>query len=358
MTTNKKRSNKKTVLTIGLFLLIAVVIVVLFIFTTNRTTQSQKLEETQILMDTPVTLTLYGANEKTLRTDKNEAFALFSKIDKLSTRYDIIEGNIGYINSESGKSITIDPLLAEQLETAIAYSQKTDNQFNIALGKLIDLWQKKEIKNTLPTEDEISLSLKNTDSSEILLADNRLTIPEGMVLDLGAVSKGYAIEKTGQLLNAKQHLTGAIINGGGNVKVLGTPPGKDFYRIGIQDPREPDQLIGTTTLSHKNTISTSGDYQRYYTINGIKYPHIFSSRTGFPAKENVAVTVITQNGMLADILSTILYLLPYKEGLAFSENLPFKVEVLWISKDLKITKTTGFTFALEDEKGHYIYETP
>ncbi|WP_162473870.1 FAD:protein FMN transferase [endosymbiont 'TC1' of Trimyema compressum] len=357
MTTNKKRSNKKTVLTIGLFLLIAV-IAVLFVFTTNRTSQSQKLEETQILMDTPVTLTLYGANEKTLRTDKNEAFALFSKIDKLSNRYDIIEGNIGYINSESGKTITIDPLLAEQLETAIAYSQKTDNQFNIGLGKLIELWKKKEIENTLPTEDEISLSLKNTDSSEILLADNRLSIPEGMVLDLGAVSKGYAIEKTWQLLNAKQHLTGAIINGGGNVKVLGTPPGKDSYRIGVQDPREPDQLIGTTTLTHEDTISTSGDYQRYYTINGIKCPHIFSSRTGFPAKENVAVTVITQNGMLADILSTTLYLLPYKEGLAFLENLLFKVEALWISKDLKITKTTGFPFALEDEKGHYIYETP
>ena len=357
MTTDDKRLNKKTVLTIGLFLLIAVIIV-LFVFTTNRTSHSQKLEETQILMDTPVTLTLYGRDEKTLRADKNEAFALFSKIDKLSTRYDIIPGNIGFVNSESGNKVTIDPLLVEQLETAISYSQKTDNQFNIALGKLIDLWKQKEIENTLPTENEISSALENTDSNLIVLAGNEVTIPQGMVLDLGAVSKGYAIEKSGQLLNEKQNLTGGIINGGGNVKVLGTPPGKDAYKIGIQDPRQPDQLLGTTTLNHEDTVSTSGDYQRYYTINDVKYPHIFSSRTGFPADENVAVTVITKNGMLADILSTILYLLPYQDSLSFVENLPFKVEALWISKDLKITKTADFPFVLADEKGHYTYETP
>ena len=350
MTNNNKKFNKKSTLNIILFFSI-VIIIVLFIFTINRTTKSQNLEETQILMNTPITLTLYGADEKILTTDKNEAFTLFSKIDKLSTRYDIIEGNIGYINKESGKTIIVDPLIVEQLETAITYSKKTNNQFNIALGKLIDLWKRKEIENILPTKDEINLSLKNIDISKILLENNKLTIPKDMILDLGAVSKGYAIEKIGQMLNAKQHLAGAIINGGGNIKVLGTPPGKNSYKIGIQDPRHPSQLIGTTILTHEETISTSGDYQRYYTINGIKYPHIFSSRTGFPANENIAVTVITKNSMLSDIISTILYLLSYEEGLIFLKNLPFKVEALWISKDLKITKTTDFLFTSKKQEG-------
>lgn len=357
MIKNEKKSNKKNIFIITLFYLITIIIV-LFVFIINRTSQSQFLEETQILMNTPITLTLYGYDKEILKADKNEAFALFSKIDKLSTRYDIIEGNIGYINSNSNKSIAIDPLLAEQLETAIDYNKKTNNQFNIALGKLINLWKKKEIENTLPTENEINLSLKNTDNNKILLKNNTLIIPEDMILDLGAVSKGYAVEKTSQLLSVKQHLTGAIINGGGNIKVLGTPPGKKFYKIGIQDPREPDQLIGTTTLTHEDTISTSGDYQRYYTINNIKYSHIFSNKTGFPANENIAVTVITQNGMLSDILSTVLYLLPYEEGIAFLKSLPFKVKALWISKDLKIIKTIDFQFTLTSKKGHYIYKIP
>lgn len=357
LATEHKRLNKKNLLAIGL-LIICLVIIVLFVLTTNRTSQSQKLEETQILMDTPVTLTLYGTDEQALREDKNKGFALFSKIDKISTRHDITQGNVGWINENAGQTLEVDPLISEQLDTAISYSQKTNNQFNIALGPLIDLWKEKEIENKLPSSEAIHEALKYTDSTAIELSNNTLTLPEGMVLDLGAVSKGFAIEKTGQLLAAEKNLTGAIINGGGNVKVLGIPPGKDSYTIGIQDPRKPDHLIGTTTLIDKDTISTSGDYQRYYTIDGVKYPHIFEPKTGFPSEENTAVSVITEDGTLADILSTILYLMPYEEGLAFLETLDFKVEALWISKDLVIKKTTGFPFVLDKEKGQYTYENP
>jgi len=141
----------------------------------------------------------------------------------------------------------------------------------------------------------------------------------GTQIDLGGIGKGYAVDSAVSVLK-QNGINSALINFAGNIYTFGTPPGKDSWVIGLQHPRESEGLLGTFEIKDK-AVSTSGDYEKFFTIEGKRYSHIIDPRTGNPVKGIVSVTVVTGNATRADALSTGVFVLGLEKGMDLIEQL-------------------------------------
>lgn len=328
-------------------------------FVVNKATPVSSLSESRLLMDTEFTITLYGSD---LKEAKEAVFRILSHIEKLSDsyrEYGEIPYNLYNLNNDpSEEGIVLDEDLYLQLKKGSYYYAPTKGEYNIGRFNLVTLWKSSEQENRLPTSEEIAVILKESSLSEVEFRDEDHSIKRSAVIkfDLGSVAKGYSIEKVYELLEGYDNIKGAVINGGGNIKVLGQKSAdKLSYNIGLQDPDNLENIIGTIALKGGEAISTSGSYQRYYTINNIRYSHILSGTTGFPSIYFKSVTVVTEDGTQSDMLSTVLYLLPLEKGREFLKGLDFKAEALWIDNDNVIHKSDGFVIDITNDKD-YKYE--
>jgi thiamine biosynthesis lipoprotein len=180
----------------------------------------------------------------------------------------------------------------------------------------------------------------DTGQSTVYLAE------EGMNLDVGAIAKGFATEIVAKEVAAKGMKSG-IISAGGNVRTIGAPLDgvRRRWGIGIQDPdasiflNDAQELLDVAFVNDAAVVS-SGDYQRYYVVDGEIFHHLIDPETLMPAKHYRAVTVIAKDAGIADLLSTELFLLPYGKSRALAESLE-DVEVLWVMPDSKVKTTDG-----------------
>ncbi|MGM9890525.1 MAG: FAD:protein FMN transferase [Floccifex porci] len=211
------------------------------------------------------------------------------------------------------------------------------SKFDITSGKLLSLWHTYRIEGIeknemgldglLPSEYEIQQDINCRGFDKIRIEGNTIELlDENIQLDLGGIAKGYASQKVKEALN-KAGCDNGFINAGGNVVLLSSK--EQGWKIGIQNPDESSSLLEIDTKEDVSIV-TSGDYQRYYTVNGTEYSHIIDPDTGYPATYNRSVTVITKDSSYADALSTLLFLLPIDQGLQIVNNLSFDVEVIWI----------------------------
>jgi thiamine biosynthesis lipoprotein len=197
-------------------------------------------------------------------------------------------------------------------------SRQSDGLFNPAIGQLIKLWQFDKIEDehyhfTLPDADKITQLLKQKPTmSDIIIQNTQIkSNNSALSLDFGAYAKGVAIEQMIRILK-KHQINNALINAGGDLKVLGTNNGK-AWRIGIKNPehsRNPkaDAIIAAIELKDKESLFTSGDYERFFDIQGKHYHHIIDPRTGYPALGTQSVTILTEDAALADAASTALFI--------------------------------------------------
>ena len=169
---------------------------------------------------------------------------------------------------------------------------------------------------------------------------------EGMVIDLGAIAKGYVADEIIKILE-ENNIKSAIVNLGGNVYVHGSKNGKDF-KVGIRDPFSQDaNAYFGIYKTQDESIVTSGVYERYFIKNGVRYHHILSTSTGYPIdNELMSTTILTKNSMVADALSTTTFALGVDEGLKLIENTP-GVEAIFVTKDKKVYITSGVNEKLE-----------
>ncbi len=139
----------------------------------------------------------------------------------------------------------------------------------------------------MPAKAEIAQALAKCGPEKYTLdvAGNTVTLAPGAQLDLGAVAKGYAVEQAAELLRRDKRVKTALINAGGNIKVLGSKEDGSPWKIGVQDPRNPQKVLGTLAVKDGTAIATSGDYQRYYEVDGKRYHHILDPRTGWSGLE-------------------------------------------------------------------------
>ncbi|MBP5985930.1 MAG: FAD:protein FMN transferase [Azonexus sp.] len=203
-----------------------------------------------------------------------------------------------------GKPLEVKPELAAFVREAQALSKQGDYLFDPGIGRLIKLWgfQSDEFKAELPPAAEIKAWLADKPSIAALDVDGNIVKSRNrqVALDFGGYLKGVALDRAAAILK-QQGIHNALINIGGNIMALGSKQGK-AWRVGIQHPRQPGPMA-TVTLADGEAIGTSGDYQRYFEVDGKRYAHLLDPRSGYPANHTQAVTVLIPPGPKAGTLS-------------------------------------------------------
>ena len=308
--------------------------------------------------DTVLEIMGYCKTQKEFDAWAEKAHQRFVELDHLYDIYNNYDGlnNIKTINDNAGKApIKVAPEIIDLISFSIEWYDKTPPLSNIALGAPLSIWHQYREAGIadpehaeLPPMDKLKAAAQHTDIHKVIVDKAASTVyledPE-MSLDVGTVAKGYATELIAQELKA-EGWTSFIVNAGGNVRVVGKPLDgvRQHWGIGITNPDKPDDMSDDATLDTvfctDMSVVTSGDYQRYYMVDGKRYCHIIDPNTLMPADRFRAVTIVTEDSGLAYYLDTILFVLPYEEGLAFIKTLP-GIEALWVFPDGTVKTTDG-----------------
>ena len=249
--------------------------------------------------------------------------------------------NLATVNRNAGgEPLEVEPELISFLLYAKEMYTTTDGEMNVMMGAVLRLWHdcreaasQDAAHASIPTEEELAHGMDHTDINALEIDPERNTVritdPEAS-LDVGALAKGYATERAAERLK-EAGAEGYVLNIGGNIRTIGTRPDGSGWTTGIKDPQDTDRFAAKVLLQDTSCV-TSGNYERYFTVDGVRYHHIIDKDTGMPAEYFSSVTVITRDSALADALSTALFCMPYEQGLALVEGLG-DVQVLWILPD-------------------------
>ncbi len=233
--------------------------------------------------------------------------AVLREFDRLHRAYHAWQpSELMTLNSaiSEGRPQQVSPELAAFVAEAKQFSQQGDYLFDPGIGQLIKLWgfQADEFKAEVPPAADIAAWLAQKPSiANLTITDNTIASSNRHVaLDFGGYLKGVALDRAAAILR-EQGIHNALINIGGNVMALGSKEGRK-WRVGIQHPRQPGPLA-TVELEDGEAIGTSGDYQRYFEVDGQRYAHLLDPRTGYPADHTQAVTILIPPGAKAGTLS-------------------------------------------------------
>ncbi len=233
------------------------------------------------------------------------------------------QSEINAINKRSGEGpVHVGPETLEVIARALYFSRVSKGAFDITWAVFRHVWDFNRSPPQLPSKKEIARLLPLVDYRKVVVDEGSSTVflrEKGMEIGLGGIAKGYAVGKASALL--KDHgAAGGLINAGGNMAAWGQKENGDAWTIGVQDPRNRERLLGVLKIT-EGSISTSGDYERYFILNGKRYHHILDPRTGFSAEGCQAVTVLCSDPTDADAVSTAAFVLGPKKGLRFVEEM-------------------------------------
>lgn len=291
----------------------------------------------------------------------DEAYDYIAEMEKLLST-NLAGSDVYRINQAAGKeAVKVSSATFAIIQEALSVAELSHGKFDISIGSVTNLWQIGSDNARKPSESEIKEGLSKIDYHKIKLNEQDQSVfleEEGMTLELGGISKGYIADGIRKIFQ-KHGITTAIINLGGNVIVMGTSPSsEEGWNVGVQDPDEVrGETVGTRRIKD-GTIVTSGIYERYVEVDGVRYHHILNPETGYPVDNDLsAVTIFTEKSLRADALSTTIFLLGIDEGMAFIENLP-DVEAVLIDKNQGVRLTSGLkdSFELTNERYHIVNE--
>lgn len=330
--------------------------------TTTESSASTKIlkdpySDEQFLLGTYVRIRVY---------DEGKESALKPAFDRVKELGDKITINqkgseIDEVNEQAGiKPVKVSDDVYTLVKRAYEYSQDSQGGFDMAIGAITQLWRIGFDDARKPSQEEIDQALKLVDYHKIELNDKEKTVylkEKGMIIDLGAIAKGYITDEVVKVLK-KQGVTTAIVDLGGNVYVLGhSPRGENQdWTVGIQDPNMARGSVLGSIKERNKTLVTSGIYERYLEVDGKKYHHLFDPKTGYPFDNDIAsVTIITDKSIDGDGLSTAVFSMGVKKGLEYVESeLNNGTEAIFVTKDDKVYVTDPIkdTFKLSEDS-HY-----
>ena len=261
-------------------------------------------------MDTVMDLTAYGENAAAALTDASREI---NRLERLLSRT-IDTSEISQINA--GGAVTVSEETASLLAQAQTYTAATDGAFDITIAPLVSLWGITTDSPYVPTQQEIDALLPLVGSEHLHLSGDTATLDDGCAIDLGGIAKGYASDRVAAIF-ARHGITSGTISLGGNVYVCGSKPNGQPWVVAIQDPRSDGYAV-TVALTDSFAV-TSGGYQRYYTApDGTVYQHILDPKTGYPVESDLlSVSILCDNGTMADAYSTALYVMGSAGAQAF-----------------------------------------
>lgn len=275
-----------------------------------------------LAFNTVITLQAYGEYARIKRAFE-QARDLCRTYERLFSRT-LPHSDISRINAAGGKHVTVNPLTAELVAQALKYCEESGGCFDVTIGSASRLW---DFHNgIIPDKPTLEQALSHVDWRNIRLGEENgqptvQLLDSEASLDLGGIAKGWIADRLTEHL-IKSGVQAFIVNLGGNVVVHGTKPDGSLWRVGLQDPQTPGQIVGAVALSEGSAV-TSGTYERHFEKDGVTYHHILDPTTGYPAKTDVAgVTVITKRSIDAEGYSTTLLALGMERGKDFVERHP------------------------------------
>lgn len=323
-------------------IVVLISLVFLLVGCKETTENIEPISESTFMLGTVVFVSVYDSEDKAIFED------LFDRMEQIEQTMSktIDTSEVSRINrfsetADLSKTLEIDPDVFTVIETALAYGHKSKGRFDITLAPIVDLWAIGTEAENVPEPEAIEELLLNVGLDKIKInGENNISLAQNTKIDLGGIAKGYAADEVADMLKASG-VKKAIINLGGNVKVVGEKSEGVPFKVGIQDPQDDrNNYLGIVSVSDK-TIVTSGDYERFFEKDGKRYHHIFDPSTGYPYETNVAsVTVISDDSIVADAMSTILYLMDVEDGLAFVETLE-GVDCIYVTKDYELFISNG-----------------
>ena len=308
--------------------------------------------------DTVISLIGYAQDEETFNAWAGMAHDAYLHMHKLYDTYNSYEDegivSIYTLNQRAAQApVKVDPLLFSLLTFCKSRYELCQEQVNVAMGSVLSIWHDYREAGLedpsgaqLPPTDTLKAASEHTDMDDLILDEENMTVyfaDPDLKLDVGAVAKGYATEVVAKLLLSGD-MPSFIISAGGNVR-CGNPPadGRAKWGIGIQDPDGEvlglSDYVETLYLAGQSVV-TSGDYQRFYTVDGVRYHHLIDPDTLMPASEFRSVSIITEDSGFADMLSTAAFLMPYEQSRAFIDSLD-GVEAIWLFPDGSRKMTFG-----------------
>lgn len=307
------------------------------------------------VFDTVTSVIAYAESEEEFSGQAAQIYAELKRYHELYDIYNEYEGinNIKTINDKAGmEAVRADERIMELLLFSKVMYEATEGRINVAYGSVLKLWhtyRTEGLENpenaAIPTKEELNRAAAYTDIDRVILDEAASSVylaDKEMSLDVGAVGKGYAAQKAAEAARAAG-MTSFLISVGGNVVVEGVRADGTPWQVGIQNPdtEAKEAYIAKIALHSGEALVTSGNYQRFYIVDGKRYHHIINPDTNMPAEYFASVSVLAKDSGVADALSTALYNMPLTEGMALVEALE-DTEAMWILEDGEQICTDGF----------------
>ena len=280
------------------------------------------VERAFFVMGTILEFRLYCNDKEVCDKAILEAYSEVKRLDDIFSNY---KNNsvLSRVNSFAGDGrISVPQEFIELTRRAIFFSGLTDGAFDITVGKAIEIWSVGEQKNLMPNRDEIQKAQDCIGFGKIKLypMEKQIELESPCLsLDFGGIGKGYALDRAVRILRSYGIKRG-IVNFGGNIYAMQPPPGEDGWDVGIRHPRDEDEVL-TLLKVEDVAVSTSGDYERYFEVNGRRFSHIIDPRDGLPVESVPSVTVIAKDATDADALSTAFSVMKRDKAIRFIEGL-------------------------------------
>jgi len=290
------------------------------------------------LMGSRFQITLVDKDSISAEQSIDKAIAEITRIENLISEWRP-ETQISQVNQNAGiKPIKVDKEVFDLTKKGIYFSRLTDGAFDISIVAMDKIWKFDDSMDELPSEQAIKESVRHVGYQNIILDSTNSTIflkNPGMKIGFGSIGKGYAADKTRDLMKSMGVKAG-IIDASGDISTWGTQPDGKPWAIGINNPFN-DHKMAAVLYFKENAVTTSGSYEKYAEIHGKRYSHIMNPKTGYPSTGLTSVTITGPNATMANGFSTSIMVLGEKEGLKLLKQFP-EYHYLLITDKGKIIK--------------------
>ena len=281
------------------------------------------VEETRILMDTVVKISVYKSNGTyaEIKSKIDSTFTLMKQLENQVSSH-IQSSDVCKANDKAGIQKTdIHRETSFIIKKSIEISKNTNGFFDITIGAVKNIWPFGKADPVPPSDSAVKRLLNLVNYNLVEVSDSSIFIKKrGMIIDLGGVAKGFIIDRAVKNLK-DQGVCAGIVDAGGDLKIFGINPKNKKWKIGVVDPRKKGGIAGII-FTESGAIATSGDYERYFMYRGKRYHHILNPFNGFPANGCISVTILANNALEADAYATAVFAMGHKKGFEFIRSNP------------------------------------
>lgn len=320
-------------------ILIAMLAMLLYISYRSIVSRYSGVNESGFIMNTTFEIKVNGAGSS---GHVKAALERVREIAKLID-YDAQDSEITSINNMAGISpVSVSQDTFDIIDKALSYARRSGGAYDLTIGPLVDIWAPTfRTRRDIPSGNELVYAQHLVNYGNVVMNHSDQTVKlmyPGMKIDLGSIARGYAISKARAIL-VDRNVKSALITAGSCIAAIGDNRGRP-WQVAIRHPRRPDEQIGVVDLQAGQALSTVGDYDNYFEVNGVRYHHLLNPATGMPADSCQSVTIVCNDAIQAEALSTAVFVMGPERGMALVKGFPETYAVI-VDKTGKTTVSDG-----------------